>query len=264
LDEAKGMPVQNVWNDIESLRSWHDERMGYPTQKPEALLERIVNASSNEGDTVFDPFCGCGTTIAAAQKLNRKWIGIDITYLSIFLVEKRLREAFGEAIVNTYAVYGSPYDVPSAQALWNKNKKEFEIWAVRLIGATPRKQDGGVDGVLGFLDEKRKTQPVVVQVKGGETLNPGIVRDLIGTVEKEKAAIGLLISLHEPTSGMAELAVHAGSYTSELWKKSYPRIQIRTIKDLLIDGKQFDLPPHFSSLKKAERIKEEIKTENML
>lgn len=264
LDEMPGMSLQDVWTDIPPINSQARERLGYPTQKPVSLLERIIEASSNENDIVLDPFCGCGTTLVAAHKLKRRWTGIDITHLSIYLVERRLMESFGEAVKGTYQIYGNPYDASSAQALWEKDTKEFELWALSLLGARPRAKDGGVDGVLGFVDKDKKVQRIVVQVKGGETLTPSFVRDLIGTVEKEKAAIGLLISLHEPTSGMKELAVHSGSYQSELWNRTFPRIQIRTIKELLIEGKQFDLPPQVSPLKKAERIKEQGYTEQLL
>ena len=252
---TEGRPVTNLWTDIVNIGSQAKERLPYPTQKPLALLERIISASSNEGDVVLDPFCGCGTTTVAAHKLNRKWIGIDITHLAIFLVEQRLKDSFGEAVTNTYSIEGNPPDVASAQALWDKDTKEFELWALSLVGARPRARDGGVDGVLGFVDEGGKVQKIVVQVKGGETLIPNIVRDLMGTVENEKAAIGLLISLHIPTSGMIELAVHSKPYRSKLWDRSYPSIQIRTIEELLVEGKGFDLPPQVSSLKQAERIK---------
>lgn len=261
---TEGRPVTNLWTDIGNVASQAKEWLPYPTQKPLALLERIITASSNEGDIVLDSFCGCGTTLVSAHKLKRRWIGIDITHLSIYLVEQRLVDSFGQKVKNTYAIHGNPYDVTSAQALWNKDPKEFELWALSLVDARPRARDGGVDGVLGFVDKDKKVQRIVVQVKGGETLTPSIIRDLKGTVENEKAAMGLLISLHDPTSGMKELAVHSGSYQSELWNRSFPRIQILTIKELLIEGKQFVLPPQVSSLKKAERIKEQGYTEPLL
>jgi site-specific DNA-methyltransferase (adenine-specific) len=255
----------NLWTDITNVSSQAKERLGYPTQKPELLLERIIDSASKEGDIVLDPFCGCGTTLVVAHNEKRLWIGIDITYLSIYLVERRLQDTFGEKIRGAYKIYGDPYDVASAQALWNKKAKEFEIWALKLVGATPRPRDGGVDGTLGFREKDPKVQTIVVQVKGGASLAPSIVRDLIGTVKKEGAAIGLLISLHDPTAGMQEDAIHEGYYTSALWEKSYARIQIRTVKDILVDGKQFDLPPlQPSSLKQATRVKEQIYTKPML
>lgn len=253
LDEPK-IP-EDWWVGINSIQSQAAERLGYPTQKPLALLERIIKASSNEGDTVLDPFCGCGTTIDAAQKLNRRWLGIDVTWLAIDLVGKRLKATYGAKITSTYEVKGKPYDVASAQALANKSKKEFEIWAISLVGAHPREHDGGVDGIFGFVEKDKKPRTIIVQVKGGDVLNPGMVRDLIGTVKKEGAAIGLLVTLKEPSGGMKSLAVHSEPYKSELWAKEYPSIQIRTVAELL-EGKTFDLPPTQSPFKNAQLAKE--------
>jgi hypothetical protein len=263
LDDMEGVEIQDVWVDIPPISSQAQERLGYPTQKPETLLTRIIQASSNEGDIVLDPFCGCGTTIAAAQKLNRKWIGIDVTWLAVNLIEKRLENAFGKAVKSTYVVKGQPVDEASAEALARKNKKEFEVWAISLVGAQSRERDGGVDGIFGFTEKDRKLRKVLVQVKGGDMLNPGMVRDLIGTVQKEGAAIGLLITLRKPTAGMLADAVHSEPYYSELWDKNYPSIQIRTVGELL-EGKDFDLPPTESPMKKATRIKDEGKTERLL
>ena len=263
LDELKGQAVHDVWPDIPPINSQAKERLGYPTQKPEALLERIIGASSDEGDVVLDPFCGCGTALVVANKMKRRWIGIDITHLAIFLIEQRLKDSFGESIKNTYKVNGNPEDVESAKDLWRRDPKEFELWALSLVGARPRAQNGGVDGVLGFVEEGRQTKRIIVQVKGGENLNPSIIRDLIGTVDRENAAIGLLITLHKPTSGMVQAAVHADYYDSPLWNKSFLRIQIRTISELLA-GRGFDLPPQVSPLKKAIRIKEQGYTESLL
>ena len=211
-----------------------------------------------------DQLISPGTALIEANRLKRKWIGIDITHLAIFLIEQRLKDSFGESIKDTYKVYGDPEDVESAKALWRHDPKEFELWALSLVRARPRARDGGVDGVLGFVDEGRQTKRIVVQVKGGENLTPTIIRDLIGTVDDEKAAIGLLITLHKPTSGMVQRAVHANFYHSPLWNKSFPRIQIRTIQELLIEGKGFDLPPQVATLKKAERIKEQGYIEPLL
>ena len=277
LQDAPGVPLQDIWayqpgtedcvydkpdqsidQDVKWLSTRDRERLNYPTQKPEGLLERIIRASSKEGDLVLDPFCGCGTTVAVAQRLNRRWIGIDVTWIAIDLVEKkRLLATYGESLKGTYLVKGNPTDNESAEALAKKNKKEFELWAISLVpDAGPREHDGGVDGVLGFQEHNRKVRKVVIQVKGGETLTPSIVRDLIGTVEKENAAIGLLITLRKPTSGMQELATHAGKYVyhTPLWEKEYFRIQIRTIAELL-EGKTFDLPSGESPVKKSERLK---------
>ena len=273
LDDAPGVALQDLWayqpgtegcvyksldgidQDVKWLSTKDRERLGYQTQKPMGLLERIVQTSSKKGDTVLDPFCGCGTTIDAAQKLGRLWLGIDVTWLAIDLVEKRLKTTYGSKIVNTYEVKGRPKDVASARALAKKSKKEFEIWAVTSVGAAPREHDGGVDGIFGFVERDKKTRLIVVQAKGGDTLNPGMVRDLIGTVKKESAAIGLLVTLKEPTLGMIKLAVHSEPYKSELWNTEYPSIQIRTVAQLL-EGKGFDLPPTQSPLKNAQLSKE--------
>jgi site-specific DNA-methyltransferase (adenine-specific) len=246
--------MTDVW-DIQSLFRNNKERLGYPTQKPLELLSRIIKASSNEGDLVLDPFCGCGTTIDAAQSLNRKWIGIDVTWLAIDLIDKRLKSAYKDKVKGSYEIKGKPTDLVSARALANKSKKEFEIWAISLVGAHPREHDGGVDGIFGFTEKDKKTRIIIVQVKGGDTVNPEMIRALKGTVENEKAAIGLFITLVEPTSGMRDLAIHSPHYKSELWDKEYPSIQIRTIAELL-DSKGFDLPPTIDPFKKAQTIRE--------
>jgi len=263
LDELPGQAVHELWTDIPGINSQAKERLGYGTQKPLALLERIIRASSNEGDIVLDPFCGCGTTVAVAQRLNRRWIGIDVTWLAIDKVEQRLQQSFGKQVKSLYEVKGNPTDVASAKDLASRSKKEFEIWALSLVGAAQRERDGGVDGVLSIPESKNKYTKVIVQVKGGEILNPGMVRDLVGTVEKEKAAMGLLIILEEPTRGMKEVAIHAGSYFSPIWDKSYPRIQIRTVGELF-EGKGFDLPYGESPMKKAAPIKQYKRTSLML
>ena len=250
----KGKIPEDYWNIAIASKSTR-EYLHYPTQKPVALLERIIKASSKKDGLVLDPFCGCGTTIDAAQKLNRHWLGIDVTWLAIDLVEKRLKATHGSKVTGIYEVHGKPYDVASAQALANKSKKEFEIWVVTSVGAAPREHDGGVDGIFGFIEKDKKTRTIIVQVKGGDVLNPGMVRDLIGTVKKEGAAIGLLVTLKEPTKGMMKLAVHSEPYKSELWNKEFPSIQIRTVGELL-EGKGFDLPPTQSPLKNAQLAKE--------
>jgi len=260
LEDAPGVLCQDIWayqpgtegcvygqakrgidQDVKWLSTKDKERLGYPTQKPEGLLDRIIKASSKEGDLVLDPFCGCGTSVSSAQKLKRNWIGIDVTWLAIDKVEKRLKETYGEKVKNTYAIKGQPTDLASARALAEKNKKEFEIWAISLVEAASREHDGGVDGLLSIPESKNKFTKVIVQVKGGKTLIPGMVRDLKGTVDNESAAIGLLITLEKPTEGMNDLAVHYGEYESPIWDKSFPIIQIRTISELF-EGKNFLLP----------------------
>jgi hypothetical protein len=244
LVDNKGVPVTDFWDDIDIIPSSSSESMGYPTQKPEPLLERIIKASSNEGDTMLDPFCGCGTAIVAANKLNRNWIGIDVTYLAINLIERRLVDIFGDNIRETYKVHGDPYDFASAKELFDKDSKDkhaFELWALKLVNARPRAKDGGVDGIIGFLDDDGNPRRIVVQVKGGSTLIPTIIRDLHGTVQNENAAMGMLITLHQPTRGIYTYANHAGDYKTTQRDKPFPLLQIRTINELL-EGKTFDLP----------------------
>ncbi len=240
---TQGVPLQALWTDVPVIAAHAQERLGYPTQKPLALLERIIRASSNEGDVVLDPFCGCGTAVIAAHRLKRRWLGIDVTYLAIDLVEDRLHKEFPSSANGSYEVYGRPKDEASARRLMEHRNKQFEIWAISLVGAHPREHDGGVDGVYTVMEgaTARKVAKVVVQVKGGRNLNPGMVRDLLGTVEKEKAVMGLLITLEPPTSGMKELAAHSGFYLSPSSGKEYQRIQVRTIGELLA-GNKFDLP----------------------
>ena len=259
LEEAKGRPVQDVWTDLESLRSWHKERLGYPTQKPQALLERIIEASSNEGDVVLDPFCGCGTAVAAAEKLKRKWIGVDVTHLAVALMKNRLKTGFNIVPGVDYDVVGEPADVGSARALAEQDRYQFEFWAMSLLEAFPREQkkrgaDRGIDGVIHFIDgPRRSAHKAVVQVKSGKVSSP-LIRDLKGTVERENAALGLFITLEDPTRDMRTEAVSAGFYHSEVWQRDYPKIQIRTIEDLLT-GNTFDIPPHPSMYQAAQRVR---------
>jgi len=260
LDEAKGMPLQDVWYDIQPLRSWHVERLGYPTQKPESLLERVIKASSNEGDVVLDPFCGCGTTVAAAQRLNRRWIGIDITHLAVTLIKYRLRDTFGDEV--DYQVIGEPVSISGAMALAKENPYQFQWWALGLVGARPVEEkkgaDRGIDGRLYFHDEARggKTKQIIFSVKAGQ-VTVSHIRDLRGVVEREGAQIGVLITMLRPTKGMTDEALSAGFYESPTWQKRYPRIQILTVEDLMC-GKGVDCPPLKRTnvtFKKAPKVK---------
>ena len=245
LDESKGLPAQDLWNDIEALRSWHKEKLGYPTQKPEALLERVILASSNEGDIVLDPFCGCGTTIAAAQKLNRRWIGIDITHLAVSLMKTRIRDMFGKKV--DFEVIGEPTTLSGAKELAEQDKFQFEWWALSLVGARPAEAkkgaDKGIDGRLYFHDSdaKAKTKQIIISVKGGNNVTVSQLRDLRGVLDRENAEIGVLISLAEPTSAMRKEAASAGFYKSP-WGKDHPRLQLLTIEELL-NSKGIDYPP---------------------
>ncbi len=250
LDESSGMPVQDVWTDIESLRSWHKERLGYPTQKPEGMLERIISASSNEGDVVLDPFCGCGTAVAVAERLGRRWIGIDVTHLAISIMKSRLHETFGTQL-SEYRVIGVPQDPESARALAAESEHDgryqFEYWALGLVDARPgnnrrRGADAGVDGYINFFDDDSgKAKTVVVQVKSGH-VQRNIIATLKGDMERERAEMGLLVTLEPPTAPMLREAAAAGFYVPERFPdRQFPRVQIATIEDLL-NGKGPDVP----------------------
>ncbi len=258
LDEMQGNPLDTIWEDIRPIQAQSKERLGYPTQKPQALLERIIQASSGEGDVVLDPFCGCGTAVAAAEKLKRRWIGIDVTHLAVALMKNRLRTSFDLVPGRDYEVVGEPVDVGSARALAVQDRYQFQFWAMSLLEALPREQgkrgaDRGIDGVVHFIDGPRRTpKKAVVQVKSGKVSSP-LIRDLKGTMDREKAALGLFITLEEPTSEMRTEAVSAGFYHSDLWQRAYPKIQIRTIADLL-QGESFEIPAHPSMYQSAERV----------
>jgi site-specific DNA-methyltransferase (adenine-specific) len=256
LDESKGVPVQDVWNDIPSLSGAHAERLGYPTQKPEALLERIIKASSNEGDVVLDPFCGCGTSIAVAEHLHRKWIGIDITHLAISVIKSRLYEAYQDELA-PYEVTGVPTDLAGAEALALQDRYEFQYWAVYLVAGRPAQdkkkgRDTGIDGLLYFYDdESDKAKKIIIQVKSGH-VKPDDIRSLITVVAREKAQIGAFITLRPATRDMMREAVAAGYYNSPLYGP-FPKIQILTIEDLL-SGEELRYP-HVgrATPKRAER-----------
>ena len=244
LDEMPGVPPQDVWTDIDAINARAAERLGYPTQKPMALLERVIATSSNEGDVVLDPFCGCGTTIDAAQKLGRAWVGIDVTYLAIDLIQKRLRNTYGDEILQRYRVDGIPFDLDSAQALFEANPFDFERWAVSLVSGQPNEKqvgDRGVDGVIRFPLDNKSMGRALVSVKGGRQLNPSMVRDLIGTVDGQRAEMGLLITMGSITRGMIEALNRSGSYIWPVNQRRYPKVQAVTVEGLLA-GHKPDLP----------------------
>jgi site-specific DNA-methyltransferase (adenine-specific) len=261
LEDTPGVPLQALWDDIPPINSQAAERLGYPTQKPLALLERIIETSSNPGDVVFDPFCGCGTTIAAAQKLGRKWIGIDITHLSIALQKYRLEAMFPGI---TFQVLGEPEDISAARQLAQDDRYQFQWWALSLIRAKPlggqegskagkKGSDKGIDGVINFIDDSSgKTKRVIVQVKSGH-VKSGDVRDLVGTVQREDAAIGVFLTLEPATKDMKAEAASAGSYFSPGWGKEFPRLQILSIADLL-HGTEVKMPPQYGTFKAAQRV----------
>ncbi len=264
LEEGKGPLLGNLWSDLPPINSQAKESLGYPTQKPESLLERIINASSNEGDVVLDPFCGCGTTVSVCQRLNRRWIGIDITHLAVTLIKYRLRDTFGDEV--DYQVIGEPVSISGAMALAKENPYQFQWWALGLVGARPVEEkkgaDRGIDGRLYFHDEARagKTKQIVFSVKAGH-VSVSHIRDLRGVVERENAQIGVLVTMLPPTKGMLDEALNAGFYESPTWQKRYPRIQILTVEDLM-RGRGIDCPPlkrtnvTFKKAPKAERARE--------
>jgi DNA modification methylase len=260
LDESKGTPVQDIWSDIKSLTGSNAERLGYPTQKPEALLERIIQASSNEGDVVADFFCGCGTTIAAAQRLNRKWIGVDISHLAVGLIRKRLLDTYGEPIIKTFTVDGLPKDIGSARALAlaPQGRMHFQDWVIEtLLGGVANEKktgDGGYDGYTTLEVDKGKKEIVLIEVKSG---NVGItqLRSFAKTVQQQKAAAGVFVCFADQiTKGMRSEMKGEGYFRQDIFGTQYDRIQILSVEDLL-DGKQPNLPRSSEAgpFKKAER-----------
>jgi site-specific DNA-methyltransferase (adenine-specific) len=282
LDEMPGNLMGNIWTDISPINSQASERLGYPTQKPLALLERILSASSNPGDVVLDPFCGCGTAVHAAERLGRQWIGIDMTHLAISLVEKRLRDAFprrrleeedGTRLVAgvEFEVEGTPKDLSGAQDLFDRDPYQFQWWACSLVNAQPFQQqkkgaDGGVDGVIYFSDlggedrtGNRRLKPrikkIVVSIKGGKNVGVAMVRDLRGTMATAKAEMGLFLTLTAPTKAMVQGAAQAGFYRAGNGR-DYPRLQLLTIADLLEGRSQpefFDMSLGELTFKRAQR-----------
>lgn len=235
-DALDGVALSDVIVDIPPISAHSKERLGYPTQKPVALLERIINASSNPGDVVLDPFCGCGTTVHAAEKLDRQWIGIDVTHLAIGLIEKRLRDAFPNV---SFTTHGVPQDIAGARDMANRGRDdknyyfEFEKWALSLINAQPGNQskkgaDKGIDGNIYF----GRTDRAIVSVKAGENVGVAMIRDLRGVIEREGAAIGIFLTLAPPTKPMVAEAASAGQCTIEGFAP-VPRIQIVTIQQAM-------------------------------
>ena len=274
LDEMPGMPVGSVWDDVRPVQAHAKERLGYPTQKPEALLERIIRASSNPGDIVLDPFCGCGTAVVAAHRLERKWIGIDITFLAVDLMRNRLETTFPSDFGEGIEVDGEPADEAAALALAERDKFQFQFWAVAKLGGTSRGgqnrkgADQGVDGVLAFpeIDPEKsgaaavEYKQVIISVKGGGT-GPSHVRDLIGTVQNEKAALGALVTVRPPTKAMEQAAASAGAYRSIYDGGTYPRVQILTAGEI-VNGRRIDmpsrqLPPQYTPAPRARRGRQE-------
>jgi DNA modification methylase len=266
-----GVPYQDIWayqpntrgvlfesdehidQDVKWLEA-EEEKLGFDTQKPVGLLNRIIETSSNKGDVVLDPFCGCGTTVVAAQALGRRWIGIDITFIAIDLIRTRLQDMYGS--VADYELHGVPRDKDGAKALFKESPFDFERWAVSEVSGQPNEKqvgDKGVDGVIRFpLDAKTAVGRCIVSVKGGGQVNPAMVRDLIGSLSNHKADMGVLITMDKPTKGMIDAANHGGSYTWPVNGQQYPKIQMLTVADLLA-GKGPDMPPPLTPYMPAQR-----------
>ena len=260
LPNPAGTPVDDVW-DIPIINPLSAERLGYPTQKPEALLRRVIAASSNVGDTILDAFCGCGTTVAVAQTLNRRWIGIDITYQSISLILRRLENHFGKEVLTTISLDGIPRDMDSARALANKQddrvRKEFEKWAVltytnnRAVINEKKGADAGIDGIAYFRTNNTDNAKIVLQVKSGG-VGRGDIAKLRGDMQREAAAMAIFITLESPTGPMLNEAKGAGLYHHELMGRNYDAIQIMTVKEIVEQGKRLDIPMSLEVLKEAQ------------
>lgn len=257
LDEGRGVSVSNLWNDIPNLQASSAEALGYPTQKPLALLERIIQTSTDPGDVVLDPFCGCGTAVDAAQKLGRSWVGIDITYISIDLIIKRLQATFGQSVMNQVDVDGIPYDMQSAQRLFEKSPFDFERWAVSMLHAQPNEKqvgDKGIDGVRRFIIDNQHVGKVLVSVKGGKSVLPTFVRDLAGTVHHaHDAQLGVLITLNDTlTRGAQEVIDTSGVWTHPANGQDFPVLQHISVRDLMA-GRRPNLPTALAPYISAQR-----------
>lgn len=243
-EDLRGVPLQDIFADIRPMHNLSDERLGYPTQKPLALLERIIAASSKEDDTVLDPFCGCGTAVHAAEKLKRQWIGIDVTHLAISLIEKRLRDAFPGI---AFDVHGTPKDFGGARNLAERDKYQFQWWACSLVNAQPfrgkkKGADSGIDGLIYFQDDDKSPKKIVVSVKGGDNVGVAMLRDFAHVIDREKAAMGLFVTLTEPTKNMTREGVGTGYYTSPLSGAKFPKLQVLTVEGLLAGTEQARYP----------------------
>jgi hypothetical protein len=247
-----GVPIQSVISDIPPLNSQAQERLGYPTQKPRALLERIIAASSNLGDGVLDPFCGCGTAVDAAQKLGRRWIGIDVTHIAIGMIENRMRGGYPDIRFETIGV---PKDLASAERLAADDPHQFQQWVSWQVGGFPRDEKGGdkgVDGWFNYLAQRGQVETGVLSVEGGDLVNPNMVRDLGRVMQRDRHRFGLFIMNAKPAKGMREEAASHPMIETEFGR--FPALQIVTLADLM-DGPFPKLPPLISPLKKAARVK---------
>ena len=252
LEDSEGRTVTNCWTDINQAAG--NESLGYPTQKPLALLERIIASSSREGDVVLDPFCGCGTAIHAAQRLRRNWIGIDITHLAITLIEKRMTDAFPGIAMK---VEGTPKDINAAMDLAARDKYQFQWWVCSLVNAHPyggkkKGADGGVDGIIYFKPDGKRTEKAIVSVKGGDNVGVAMIRDLHSAMERDKAPIGVFITKVLPSRPMITEAAAVGVLNSEVTGKAHPRLQILTLAELF-SGKKPDIPWIDASVQKSAK-----------
>jgi site-specific DNA-methyltransferase (adenine-specific) len=244
LADSLGRSLQDIWDDIPNITGISSEKLGWQTQKPIALLERIIEACSNPDDIVLDPFCGCGTALVAAQKLGRRWVGIDITYLSITVMRDRLMRSFNLADVE---VEGRPTEVEGARHFAVRDRYQFQWWALDLVRAQPvsgvekKGADKGVDGVISFTGPGLKAETCIVSVKSGG-VGVGMIDEFRGAMAKNGAVMGLFVTLEEPSKPMKAAAAAAGYYHSDISGRDYPVVQILTIKDLLEDGRKPDLP----------------------
>ena len=262
LDEMPGVPLQDVWTDVRPIGAQAAERLGYQTQKPEALLERIIAASSNAGDLILDAYCGCGTTIAVAQRLGRRWIGMDITYQAISLMLRRLERTFGADVLKSIKTDGIPRDMRSAEALAHRPddrlRKEFEKWAVltytnnRAVINEKKGADAGIDGTAFFQTGRTDSAKIIFQVKSGGVQRGDVAR-LRGDMERVNAALGVLITLEEPTAQMVREAKAAGQYQHETMGRSYDRISIVTVREMLEAGRRLEIPMSLEVLAEAQR-----------
>lgn len=253
-----GNPIQDIILDPIGFTNYsvsNSEYLGYPTQKPLGLLEKLIRVSSNEGDVVLDPFCGCGTAVDAAEALGRRWIGMDVSVLAINVIRARLEDMHGGNVMTDVEVTGIPTSPEAARMLFLRDPFEFERWAVDLVGAEPNKKqvgDSGSDGELAFpSNDKKRAQRGVVSIKGGANINPSMVRDLRGTVEAMHAAMGVLVLMKPPTRGMITEAAKAGLWTDNFTDRSWPKLQIITVAELL-DGKQLVMPTAHPPYTKAK------------
>jgi DNA modification methylase len=270
LKDKSGKPVQSVWTDIERIANTSAERLGYPTQKPEALLNRIIEASTNVGDVILDAYCGCGTTVAVAQRLNREWTGIDITFQSISLILKRLQDTYGKEALLGVTISGMPKDFASADALAHKEddrlRKEFEKWCVltfsnnRAMINEKKGSDRGIDGNALMIDNDTNGQPiykdVLFSVKSDKQIKPSQIREFYGTIQRETAACGYFLCLNRPPESIYREAKQYGKYRNTLFEQDYPVLEIITVEDML-KGERIRIPAsqRIEVLKSAAKAK---------